>query len=237
MEVSNFEALAELEVSPEQQVPPPDDDFPHSVSDSTTATAPSEAGGNLPPEGEGEDLFFEELATAEIEDCTFVETQDALLQNTVEKSLSDDEDISTEMMEWEGGETDDGELLENGFSDFPSSESCSEFDDEIAEQEGREENSAEQPLNRSLEINSKLCLSITGTTTTTTTDSDWEMLGELSDDPDTHHHLHCSLVVKTAVECEAPADPLSTPHTATVPDISHEHSFIADIDEEDFHWD
>ena len=236
MEVSSFEALAELEVSPEQQAPPPDDDLPHSASDSTTATALSEAGGNSPPEGEGEDLFFEELATAEIEDCTFVETQD---QNTVEKFLSDDEDISTEMMEWEGEQIDDGELLENGFSDFPSSESCSEFDDEIAEQEGREENSAEQPLNRSLEINSKLCLSITGTTTTTTTDSDWEMLGELSDDPDTHHHPHCSLAVKTAVECEAPTDPLSTPHTATatVPDISHEHSFNADIDEEDFHWD
>ena len=237
-----FEALAGVEESSEL---PPDENFsplPHSNGESTAAIVPSvNPVDNLPPEGE--DLFFEQLATAEMEDYTIVEAQGPL-HRTAESTTPTVID-STETMDWMdwGEESEDGEFLEdieNGFSDLPSSESCENFGEEITKEGERNKSSlTEEPGIPLVETNatSKSCpiLQISS-------DSDWEMLGvmahdaETSADPPSHWLTVTGQSVKPPADQETPAGPHTGP-APTVPDITQaDVSFTADIDEDDFHW-
>ena len=246
--VNCFEALAGIEESPELQALPPDENFsslPHSNSESTAPIVPSvNPVDNLP--SEGEDLFFEQLATAEMEDYTIIEAQGSLHITAESTTLTviDDEDVSsTETMDW-GEESEDGEFLEdieNGFSDLPSSESCEDFCEEITKEgERKKSRLSEEPGTRQIPLEETNTTSKSCPILQVSSDSDWEMLGvmdgaETSAYPPSHWLTGQS--VKRPADQETPVGPHTGP-APTVPDITQEDvSFTADIDEDDFHWD
>ena len=240
LELNCFEALASLEVSPEQTVPLPDEDLPHSNSKPTPVPSVSSTGR----EGEGEeDLFFEQLATAEDEEYNFAaETPNSDGKMTTESTVLEDEGVSsTELMDW-GEESEDEFLedMENEFSNFPSSsESCGE---DLAKEE--KTSFTEVPLiGRLVEMNTTPSRKLVSVLTATPSDSDWEMLGEMADNADETSPSQWLIApaVKPGLEQEAPVFSANSTHSqtvASVPDISlADCSFTAGIDEDDFHWD
>ena len=240
LELNCFEALASLEVSPEQTVPLPDEDLQHSNSKSTPVHSVSSTGR----EGEGEeDLFFEQLATAEDEEYNFAaDTPNSDGKMTTGYTVFEDEDVSsTELMDW-GEESEDEFLedMENEFSDFPSSsESCGE---DLTKEE-KTSFTEVPPIGRLVEMNTTPSRKLVSVLTAPPSDSDWEMLGEMADDADETSPSQWLIApaVKPGLEQEAPVFSANSTHSqtvASVPDISlADCSFTAGIDEDDFHWD
>ena len=185
---------------------------------------------------ETQDTFFEDLATAEDEDCTISDPQGPTILRECVGSMSSttmmlsDEESVCEMMDWEDS-TDDGEFF-GGFSDLTSSENNSLLEEEGTLVEEREGGiNTEQEFSEQTQVDSPA----QQTLSPTVADSDWEMLGEFSDS-ETQPHSLGMLGPAKPLDLEPPfVSAFSS--TPTVPDSTQDCSFTAEIDEEDFYWD
>ena len=260
--MSSFEALSEIiDSSPEQLTPRNVSSSPHTSTDNLTALAAPTSETDLPAKTESQDKFFEELATAGHDfSLPFTGPQSPPISRcNTGLTLSHDKDNNdgisvSEMrkMDWEDTTHDEEfyEDMEEELGSFSSPESNSHLRKEIAtgDKDNREPE-ASIGKQTSIGIAEASLLERLTVKGLSTSDSDWEMLGEMSDEEETNTHSMALLgPVKQHLVAREPRSLNQTPlatssvacSAATVPDIvatAQDFSYTADIEEYDFNWD